>query len=276
MLRPADTTPEFIPYGYQVPITVSQDEENYKNYDIFVGDSPLGEGETVSEASTGVDIELFEGVNSVSTTLTNKPEMKISYQTIVGVGEWQPDGYYIPIDITKTPENLIDITEDTEEVYGVTYTIDKDAGTITCNGTATQDQFLYTKKIGIWVAEAGKTYTLTGCPSGGSITNRYALSAVGIGADEGEGKTATVQSDGVMQVGIWIYRGVVCDNLVFTPKIVLVEEPEVKHYDISIGNSTLREGQSITDTIDIETFTGENTIDSTLTDKPSATIKYKE
>lgn len=80
MLRPADTTSDFIPYGYQVPITVSQDEENYKNYEIFIGDAPLAEGETVSKTSTGIDIELFEGENTVSTTLTNKPEMTIKYK----------------------------------------------------------------------------------------------------------------------------------------------------------------------------------------------------
>ena len=79
MLRAADTTPEFIPYGYQVPITVSQDETD-KNYDIFIGDAPLTEGETVNKTSTGIDIELFEGENTVSTTLTNKPEMTIRYK----------------------------------------------------------------------------------------------------------------------------------------------------------------------------------------------------
>jgi hypothetical protein len=80
MLRPADTTPEFIPYGYQVPITISQDGESDKSYEIFIGDAPLGEGETVSKTSTGIDIELFEGENTVSTTLTNKPEMTIKYK----------------------------------------------------------------------------------------------------------------------------------------------------------------------------------------------------
>lgn len=80
MLRKADTTPKFIPYGYQVPITVSQDGETDKNYEIFVGSAPLGEGETVSKTSTGIDIELFEGSNTVSTTLTNKPEMTIKYK----------------------------------------------------------------------------------------------------------------------------------------------------------------------------------------------------
>lgn len=53
---------------------------NSHEYDIYIGDSPLTEGETVSKSSTGVDIELFEGENTVSTTLYNKPDMEIKYK----------------------------------------------------------------------------------------------------------------------------------------------------------------------------------------------------
>lgn len=79
MLRLADTTPEFIPHGYQIPITVSQQGQPDKTVGIYIGADPLTEGETVSKASTGVDIELFEGENVISTTLYNKPTMKITY-----------------------------------------------------------------------------------------------------------------------------------------------------------------------------------------------------
>jgi hypothetical protein len=80
MLRPADTTPEFIPYGYQVPITVS-DGQTDKSYDIFIGDAPLTNGQSVSSMSTGQDIRLVEGENVISTTLSNKPKMTIKYFT---------------------------------------------------------------------------------------------------------------------------------------------------------------------------------------------------
>lgn len=50
------------------------------DYTFYIGDSPLTEGETVSKSSTGVDIELFEGENTISTTLYNKPEMEIRYK----------------------------------------------------------------------------------------------------------------------------------------------------------------------------------------------------
>lgn len=65
--------------GYYVPLTISQQGQPDKTVDIYIGAEPLTEGETVSKASTGVDIELFEGENVISTTLYNKPTMKINY-----------------------------------------------------------------------------------------------------------------------------------------------------------------------------------------------------
>ena len=80
MIRLDGTTDSFIPYGYQAPITISQLGQTDKNYNFYIGDSLLTEGETISKSSTGVDIELFEGENTVSTTLINKPEMTIKYK----------------------------------------------------------------------------------------------------------------------------------------------------------------------------------------------------
>lgn len=81
-ITPGSTAPDhYIPYGYQIPLTVSQQGQTDKNYDIFIGDAPLTEGETVSKASTGVDIELFEGSNTVDTTMYNKPDMEIKYKS---------------------------------------------------------------------------------------------------------------------------------------------------------------------------------------------------
>lgn len=91
MLVKGSTAPDhYIPYqkgvgeqrvdGYYVPLTISQQGQPDKTYDIYIGDSPLTEGETVSKTSTGQDIELFGGENTVSTTLYNKPEMMINYK----------------------------------------------------------------------------------------------------------------------------------------------------------------------------------------------------
>ena len=76
MLRKADTTPDFIPYGYQIPLDI-RSENNEKHMDIYIGDSPLTEGQSVSRKSTGIEIEVEQGTSIISTTLTNKPEMNV-------------------------------------------------------------------------------------------------------------------------------------------------------------------------------------------------------
>lgn len=92
MLVKGSTAPDhYIPYqqgvgeqrvdGYYVPLTISQVGQPDKTVDIYIGDSPLTEGETVSKASTGVNIELFEGSNIVSTTLYNKPNTSVTYKS---------------------------------------------------------------------------------------------------------------------------------------------------------------------------------------------------
>lgn len=80
MIRLANTSPDFIPYGYQVPITVSQAGQTDKNYDIFIGDTPLVEGETISQNTSETRITVEPDLETtISTTLENKPEMKIIY-----------------------------------------------------------------------------------------------------------------------------------------------------------------------------------------------------
>ena len=98
------TAPQtYIPYGYQIPLTISQQGQPDKTYDIYIGDSPLTEGETISKTSTGVDIELFEGENTVSTTLYNKPETSIiTYTDYIGVGEYENGQWQIPLTLNDS------------------------------------------------------------------------------------------------------------------------------------------------------------------------------
>ena len=80
MITDSNTYTAYIPYGYQIPLTVSQQGHTDKSYTFYIGDTPLTEGQQVSKTSIGQDIELFEGENTVSTTLYNKPAMKIKYK----------------------------------------------------------------------------------------------------------------------------------------------------------------------------------------------------
>ena len=106
IIKGSTASETFIPYGYKVPLTVSQQGQPDKTVDIYIGDSPLTEGETVSKTSTGVDIELFDGENVISTTLYNKPETAITYTISTGVGEEVSGSYRIPVTINSTTTNV--------------------------------------------------------------------------------------------------------------------------------------------------------------------------
>lgn len=108
MFRLQGSTAGFIPFGYEIPLTISQTGQTDKNYDIYIGSAPLTEGETVSKASTGVDLELFEGENTVSTTLYNKPETSITYTDYLGVGEYVNGQWQIPLTVTHYTDNIFD------------------------------------------------------------------------------------------------------------------------------------------------------------------------
>ena len=76
MLVKGSTAPStYVPFGYEIPISVNGTPQTF-----YIGDTPLTAGESISKTSTGVDIDLFEGENTVSTTLYNKPEMTIKYK----------------------------------------------------------------------------------------------------------------------------------------------------------------------------------------------------
>lgn len=88
MLREANTTSDFIPYGYQIPL-ITMDAKTaeyvYRN-NIFIGDSPLTEGESISKSSTGLDVKTIaigadDYPNKLITSLSNKPEMTIKYKS---------------------------------------------------------------------------------------------------------------------------------------------------------------------------------------------------
>ena len=99
---------------------------------------------------------------------------------------------------------------------GVTFTNNGD-GTVTANGTATANTFYYfdcsNKLLG--------TYTLSGCPSGGSTTTYL----MGLGAsdfpDVGSGVTRNFPNQQVPNIFIKIFGGTTVENLVFKPQLEL-------------------------------------------------------
>ena len=96
ILTDDSTVPQtYIPYGYGIPISVNNTPQTF-----YIGDSPLTAGQSISKTSTGVDIELFEGANAITTTLYNKPSMSIEGVDYVGVGEPTNDGWQIPLTVS--------------------------------------------------------------------------------------------------------------------------------------------------------------------------------
>ena len=64
-----ETAPEqYIPYGYKIPVTCGGETTN-----IYIGDTPLGTGQTVTGAQTGVAIPTVSGTNTLSVGTTVQP-----------------------------------------------------------------------------------------------------------------------------------------------------------------------------------------------------------
>ena len=112
---------------------------------------------------------------------------------------------------------------------GITYTI-QDNGTVVLNGVSTERS--YRTIAGELTLTAGKVYTLSGCPSGGSTTGAtnptYALyiSEVKNGAwsrefqEAGNGVRFTAQENCVYTVSVNVWSAdVTCENLVFKPML---------------------------------------------------------
>lgn len=88
MISKGSTVVDYEPYqigvgerttsGYHIVITSN---ETYDT-DIYIGDSPLTEGQSVSRASTGIDITTTPGNNHLlmRPTFTDQPEMMIKYK----------------------------------------------------------------------------------------------------------------------------------------------------------------------------------------------------
>lgn len=103
---------------------------------------------------------------------------------------------------------------ETETISGVTFTRLPD-GTITANGTATAVAQYLSDMVAM---TDGETYTLTGCPAGGSGSG-FSISdqATASISDIGAGRTFVYSSSVTPRFKIRIAAGYTCDNVVFRP-----------------------------------------------------------
>lgn len=111
-------------------------------------------------------------------------------------------------------------------IADVIYT-DNGDGTVTANGTATDNSIQYlilSESLDKRLHLAPGTYTLSGCPSGGSQST-YRLCIKTDDAtpvyyyDIGDGITFTLTEDKLVQIYIYVGNGVSVDNLIFKPQL---------------------------------------------------------
>ena len=149
-------------------------------------------------------------------------ECKGTYKPMLELGntatEYEKYTVYGVDDKTK---NLIpyQYANTTKTENGVTFT-DNGDGSITVNGTATADTLFFLKSLQSGYIRAG-TYTLTGCPKGGSATTYCQVLGSSDYRDFGNGITRTYPADIKQNVFIKIYSGYTANNLVFKPMLEL-------------------------------------------------------
>lgn len=141
---------------------------------------------------------------------------------------------YKPIE--EYGKNILDFTFKKVVTNGLTFTENLD-GTVTVSGTATATTSFY--MLTGYTFEAGKTYKLTGCPSGGNMsTYRLAIGGV-IAVDLGGGvvykpETTLASSD----VRILILSGTACNNLIFKPVLIEESEPPYTYEETEVTDYT--------------------------------------
>lgn len=115
-------------------------------------------------------------------------------------------------------DNLIPYpyADTTKTVNGVTFT-DNGDGTITVNGTATDNAIFNLKTITVQI---GSNYFLSGCPSTGSTTTYIVYAADGVYgyADAGAGKLINPASTN-LSLSVLVYAGATLSNVVFRPML---------------------------------------------------------
>lgn len=118
--------------------------------------------------------------------------------------------------------NMLPNNATTQVINGITFTVNDD-GSVTANGTATENTILYVDSSTRASYKDG-AYKLSGCPSGGS-TSTYCLRInPNTGSniyDIGDGTLATITSSNPIRFEIVIFNGTTVSNLTFKPMLTV-------------------------------------------------------
>lgn len=172
--------------------------------------------ELIYQTQNVMDNTISENLNSfVGNTISIKDSKEAPLEVLEIYGKTEQD--------TTEGKNLLDCSGLTEQtIEGVTFTpVFDNKGRlqyVNVNGPATADKnAVYSFPVDLTV---GETYTLSGCPSGGS-TRTYFLQISYFGNDVGNGWTQTVTEQTNKLASIIVWGGTTANNLKFYPMIRL-------------------------------------------------------
>lgn len=149
-----------------------------------------------------------------------------------------------------TTKNLLNITSSNTSAYGLTFTVNTD-GSITVNGTALTDGIF---RLGTITNPGTRTFTLTGCPAGGTYSTYQLCCRVGSSGipetyEYGNGKTFTITDN--FDVAIRIGEGTTADNLTFYPMVrdAAITDSTFKKYRMTVLDILMALDQRLTELI---------------------------
>lgn len=135
------------------------------------------------------------------------------------VGDYNEDTQKYDIDFVTSGKNLLNNEANTFSFKGVTFTINKDKS-ILLSGTATETIYWNDGKLSANL-DNDKIYTLSGCPSGGGLSEYYMYlynESFSLN-DTGNGVTNMSKVTKKVVFGIAIFSGVNVNGLVFKPQL---------------------------------------------------------
>lgn len=175
-----------------------------------------GNGALINKTVSKTQIFIVIGIGATVENLIFKPMLN------KGTTALPYEKYIAPKDVekvvvAKSPNLQPYPFSPTTSVSGITATYNDD-GSVSVNGTATADAYFWNIGHKPYL-KAGVTYTLSGCPEGGSRST-YAIAGLGWKPLEvGNGTTFSVEEDGEKQLGIFIKSGTTVENLTFYPML---------------------------------------------------------
>lgn len=164
--------------------------------------------------------------------MPNIPQIKIGGTTYnLKDGELSGDVVNLKSSVAKVVDMSIlksSNISDASQRYasGITYTVNKDTGVVTANGTAVYDAWIHLYPVGTFDVSDGGLYYLSGCPSGGG-SDIYSLYLETSGntticRDIGNGTFINLAQGQSIRIVFTIKTGKTVSNMSFKPSLVKI------------------------------------------------------